>query len=435
MDLKTTNAMLSSGDIDAVGLFPHLDRLQDARYIFKTEFGLDTLPIEPGILLIRGARQYGKSTWLEQQLRNTIVEFGPGSAFYLNGDDIADHNALEVAIDDLITAYRKDAPVRRLFIDEITSVENWETTLKRMADKGKFARILVVTTGSKATDLRRGAERLPGRKGKLARSNYLFAPISFKEFHRVCGSKLGKKALLTYLISGGSPIACAELTIHGYIPEYVIELVRDWIEGEIARSGRNRSSLVNIMSVLHRLGSSPVGQAKLAREAALANNTIAQGYIEILNDLACVIPSYPWDQHRKILILRKPCKYQFTNLLAAIAYHPARIRSVADFLSLGEREQGIWYEWLIAQEILRLEAIKGTRLLDPLSFWQNSENEIDFVVNSEQFIEVKRGKCSPHEFSWFPRQFPGEQLAVVSSSQFETDFVQGILFEDFLTRT
>lgn len=432
MDIETINQKLSQGEIDIPKMFPHLVRLKEAAYIFKIDFGLTELPTEPGILLIRGARQYGKSTWLEQQILDTIKQFGAGTAYYLNGENIPNTDTLEKEIDRLIAAFTKDAPIQRIFIDEITAIPKWEVTLKIMADRGKLANVLIITTGSKATDLRRGAEKLPGRKGKLSRTTYLFTPLSYREFQKVCGKTLRSKTLVTYLLSGGSPIACSELASKGMIPEFVIELVRDWIDGEVAASGRSRSALFNIMSTLFRLGGTPVGQAKLAREAGLANNTVAQGYIEILNDLGCVIPGYPWDQHRKLMILRKPCKYHLTNLLAGIAYHPARIRTPDDFLALPETTQGLWYEWLIAQELLRRQAIRGDEILAPLAFWQNKKHEIDFVDSFDDFIEVKRGNCSPLEFSWFTHQFPHKQLTVVSPTAFKTSHVQGVSFEDFL---
>lgn len=433
MDINTINIKLSQGEIDHRGVFPHLERLKSMSYVFDIDFGLQELPIEPGILLIRGARQYGKSTWLEQQIYNTIQQFGAGTAYYLNGENIPGENALENELENVIAAFSKQASVRRVFIDEITAIPRWEIVLKRMVDRGKLSRVLVVTTGSKATDLRRGAERLPGRKGKLARTTYLFTPVSYREFQKKCGKDLQSKALLVYLLSGGSPIACSELAATGIIPEYVIELVRDWIEGEVAASGRTRSSLFNIMTVLFHLGGSPVGQAKLAREAGLANNTVASGYVEILSDLGCIVPAYPWDADRKLLILRKPCKYHLTNLLAAVTYHSAQIRCLDDFLLLPEKAQGVWYEWLVAQELLRRSAIKGKEILAPLSFWQGKEHEIDFVESPDHFVEVKRGKCSAVEFGWFPRQFPKKRLTVINSATFETEKIRGITMEDFLS--
>ncbi len=336
MDITTMNEILARGELDTPGLFPRLAQLQASPSIFKMDFGLKTLPLEPGILLIRGARQYGKSTWLKQQLYH------------------------------------------------------------------------------------------------LARTNYLFTPVSYREFHRVCYEHLQEKTLISYLLSGGSPIACTEIATQGIIPEYIIQLVRDWVDGEIAATGRSRSALLNIMEVIFRFAGTPVGQLKLAREAGLANNSAAHAYIEILNDLGCVVPAYPWDQHRKNLILRKPCKYQITNVLSALAYHPQRIRSIEDFLTLPEKTQGLWYEWLIAQELQRRAALQGEALLAPLAFGQNKEHEIDFVVADHEFIEVKRGKSTALHFGWFTHQFPGEQLTVINSQVFATSSIQGIMMEDFL---
>jgi len=432
MDIATINSKLYDGDIDVPGLFPHLDNLKKENLIFDIDFGLTELPTEPGIILIRGARQYGKSTWLESQLHSTIKKNGPGCAYYLNGEYIVDANQLELEINNLINIYKKATPLRYLFIDEITAIPNWETALKRTADQGILANVLIVTTGSKATDLRRGAEKLPGRKGKLNRTSYLFTPVSYSAFYRRCKNIFKSNTVIAYLLSGGSPIACSELAKNGTIPEYVIELTRDWIEGEIAASGRNRSSLMNVMNVIFRFGGSAVGQAKLAREAGLANNTVAAGYIEILNDLGCVIPTFPWDESRKILILRKECKYHFTNLLAALSYYPGHIRNINDFNSLIKTEQAKWFEWLIAQEITRRLAIKGVSILEPLAFWQNKNHEIDFVDREQHYIEVKAGKCSPLEFSWFTNQFKNKTLSIISTKSFETNQLKGLTLEDFL---
>jgi len=432
MDIETINHHLSLGEIDIKGLFPHLDALQDLPFTFTIDFGLKELPQEPGILLVRGARQYGKSTWLETQIYETIKQFGPGTAYYVNGDYIADNEQLEQILMALLSSFASVSKVRRIFIDEITAIPLWEQALKRLADRGDLKHILVVTTGSKARDLRRGAERLPGRKGKLARTTYLFTPISYKEFKRVCGKKLQEKCLLAYLLSGGSPIACTELVQHGTIPEYVIELVRDWVEGEIAASGRVRTSMLNIMSVLFRLGCTPIGQSLLAREAGLANNTVAAGYMELFNDLACILPAFAWDQDRNIGILRKPCKFHFTNILVAIAYHPARIRSIDDFLALSTHDQAMFYEWAVAQELVRRKAVVGQEALDPLYFWKNSKHELDFVEAPKEYIEVKRGQSSPLEFAWVNKQLPKSSVQVVCTTAFQTETVTGVTLEEFL---
>jgi predicted AAA+ superfamily ATPase len=89
---------------------------------FRYSFGLDELPAEPGIILIRGPRQFGKSTWLELELRRTLEGYGPGSAYFLNGDEITDADELEARLLDLLPLFASDVGVRRIFIDEVSAV-------------------------------------------------------------------------------------------------------------------------------------------------------------------------------------------------------------------------------------------------------------------------------------------------------------------------
>jgi uncharacterized protein len=432
MDTQSINELLLRGDLDAPGLFPHLEELSGQPFVFPVDFGLVELPREPGLLLIRGARQYGKSTWLESQLKGTLREHGAGTAFYLNGDELASADALHDAIELLIPLYAKGAMVRRLFIDEITAIPNWERSLKRLIDRGALRRVLVVTTGSKATDLRRGAERLPGRKGRLARTSYLFTPISYASFKRVAGDALGDRALTAYLLSGGCPLAASELASSGRLPEFVVSMVRDWILGECALSGRSRQALLAVLDVLLTRGASALGQARLAREAGLSNNTVAAGYIELLSDLMCVGVAHPWDPSTRRRVLRRPAKFPFINLLAAVAWDPTRPRALADFEAWPPDKQGVWLEWLVAQELWRRAAIRGDEVPEGLTFWASKEREIDFVVSPDRFIEVKRGRTSALEHAWFAKVFPRGELVLVGRDRFETERIRGVSLEDFL---
>ena len=433
MNAFDINTALSKGDFKAPGVLPKLEELKEQPFIMRTEFGLDHLPQLPGVILIRGARQYGKSTWLQQQIKETITDYGAGSAFYLNGDEMRDANTLVARIRSICGMYNAKAPLRRLFIDEITAINNWQRGLKLLLDAGELKNILVVTTGSKAVDIRHGTERLPGRKGKLERSNYVFTPVSFSEFKRTCKKRIPAAHILpSYLISGGSPCACISLATKGHLPQYIIEMVRDWIYGEVALSKRSRSMMGGVMECIERFAGTPVGQAKLAREAGLANNTVANGYIELLSDLMCVSSAYFWDSSRKRHNRRKPCKYHMTNLLVAVTWSYAGIRSPEDFISLEPEKQGAWLEWMVAQELWRRAVIRGDEFPEKMSFWQSGNHELDFVLTPDSFIEVKRGKTSPMEFNWFPNVFPNGHLTVISESRFETDRISGITITDFL---
>ena len=88
MNVAERNSLYLKGIVEADGLFPHLEN-PPACGFFDWDFGLNELPQAPGVIVSRGPRQFGKSTWLEQQLRETVRNFGPGSALFLNGDYIA----------------------------------------------------------------------------------------------------------------------------------------------------------------------------------------------------------------------------------------------------------------------------------------------------------------------------------------------------------
>jgi predicted AAA+ superfamily ATPase len=433
VNVDGVNQALGAGNLDAPGLFPRLESLRDAAAVFRVEMGLAALPAEPGVLLIRGSRQYGKSTWLEAAIRDTVRKHGPGTAFFLDGDYLRDADHLAAEVSRLASAFRSDAPVRRLFIDEITAVGEWERGLKRVLDRGELKRVLVITTGSRATDLRRGFERLPGRKGKLARTSYLFPPISYAEFRRVGGDSLGPQRLSAYLLSGGSPVALGELIRNRRIPEWTIDSVRDWIHGECARTGRPRRSLVAVMEQLHRHAGTVVGQTKLSRDAGLANNTVAAGWIEMLADLLCVGTSAGWDADKRTEVARKPAKYPFVNLLAATAWSPDGPRSADDFDRLPAPRQAAWHEWAVAQELFRRAAIRGDPEPERIPYWHGGDYEIDVVAAPDAFVEVKRGQASAVDFAWFPKAIPKAHLTVVCSTPFTADRIRGVTLESFLS--
>ena len=98
------------------------------------------------------------------------------------------------------------------------------------------------------------------------------------------------------------------------MPEYFFEIIRDWIIGELVRSGRSRQFLLALLRTLFVQGGSRTGYLKLARESGLANNTIAAEYVEQLSDLLAVVPSHQWDADKGVPLQRKPAKFHFINL-------------------------------------------------------------------------------------------------------------------------
>ncbi|PWU12620.1 MAG: ATPase [Bdellovibrio sp.] len=431
MDVKQKNELLLRGHLEKPGLFPQIEALADLPVQFEPDFGLEKLPKEPGLILIRGARQMGKSTWMELQLKKAILENGAGSSFYLNGDELLDSQRLYEEIKALLPLFKKGVAAR-LFIDEITAIPNWENAVKRLHDEGETRHILLVTTGSMAVDLRRGHERLPGRKGRLARSKYLFLPIPYAQFERLCRSHFGGETLAAYLLCGGSPLAANELIQERRIPEFVIELTRDWIFGECSLQGRSRNLLNWICQQLLVRGETPVPLAKLARESGAANNSVVQGYVDLMADLLCLTIAHPIDGSTGRPIPRKAFKYHWIHLLAATSFHPMRPRTLTDFQEFTASEQARWFEWAVAQKLWCQAARAGVDSPETQFFLSTRDHELDFRVDSRHWIEVKRGQSGPTEFSWFTKAFPKSQLKIICSTPFSAGAMTGLLLEDFL---
>ncbi len=431
MNVVERNILYNKGIFQGEGLFPHLEQAPSTGF-FSWDFGLSELPREPGIIVIRGPRQYGKSTWLEYQLRETIRQFGPGTAFFLNGDYIAGPDELEREIESLLGHFQARAAVRRLFIDEITAVAGWQKAIKRLADSGALRKALLITTGSKASDIQREAELLPGRKGKLARTIYLFVQLPYKIFYERAFPTLGAQTLYAYLIAGGSPPACAAVLETGSVPEYVFQTTAEWIYGECALAGRSRPMLLRLLEQIMRRGTSPVAQTTLAAESGMANNTVAHGYLDLLSDLLVLGTSEPWDPGRSVRVSRKASKYPFVNLLAANTWSTKRYTTPASLEKSDGEEKGVWWEWAVAAELFRRAAKEGNATPLQSLFWRSDKHEIDFVRRGKPWIEVKSGRASALEFDWFTRTFSREKLLVICADRFEGKAVRGVTLEDFL---
>jgi len=75
---------------------------------------------------------------------------------------------------------RRDATEIYLFLDEVTSIENWNQELKFLADQGVTRKGVILATGSSAMKLKERGELLPGRG--LEGNEYYIKSLSFRDF-------------------------------------------------------------------------------------------------------------------------------------------------------------------------------------------------------------------------------------------------------------
>jgi len=149
-----------------------------ARPVFFKRKGIELN--KGSIYVLRGPRQVGKTTYVKDLITELIVKgVNPDNILYLSSDFFVSRRELRNAI-----AYFMDKNIDAndlyVFIDEITSVKDWNLELKHLSDLGITKKSRIVATGSSASALRKKGELLPGRG--LEGNEYHLRPLSFREF-------------------------------------------------------------------------------------------------------------------------------------------------------------------------------------------------------------------------------------------------------------
>jgi len=146
-----------------------------------------------------------------------------------------------------------------------------------------------------------------------------------------------------------------------------------------------------------------------------------------------LIPAFPFDISKNLSMFRKPCKYQFVNLLTALTWHPKKPRTIHE-LKGWSNELGALFEWTVSQEIWRQLCIhQSDELPEYLDFWQSADHEIDFIFPDKNlYLEVKVGENHATNFIWFLKTIKHAPLTVIGKNRFDTEGIKGITLEDFL---
>ncbi|HJX50299.1 MAG TPA: AAA family ATPase, partial [Candidatus Nanoarchaeia archaeon] len=159
------------------------------------------------IIFLTGLRRIGKTTILMQTIRQLLTnKTKPEDILFIRLDSF---NLLENSIHQLVEEYRKIykksvSDFFYLFLDEVTSRDNFEQELKSLYDNEN---IKVICSSSIATLMRDKKALLTGRTRTIE-----VMPLNFQEFLQFRGAKISKadKAKLEsyfkdYLKIGGVP--------------------------------------------------------------------------------------------------------------------------------------------------------------------------------------------------------------------------------------
>jgi uncharacterized protein len=367
---------------------------------------LDGLPISLGNAhTVRGPRQAGKTT-LAKRLIQRLLERGESRVLYFSFDLHQQPEALYDVVRRAKILHPDPGGPWYLFLDEVTSVPQWQRGIKVAWDQGLTREDFVLLTGSSAHDLESGAEQLPGRRGNG--SDFLHLPMSFRDF---CGQVEGitlpaetsdiegfvgregrqlarrlnllapdlHRSFRTYLAVGGFPAAIRDYrsaSDHRPQPQ-AVRMLWAAIAGDIARSGRDQTAAVKLLEEVAVALGNPLKWDGAARAMGMASNHTAREYVEFLSETFSLLTVFFWDLSGGTLQPSKQRKVYYIDSLLA---------EIAPLLLPGSRrppEDGI-VENTVAVALFRSAAHTLTQagpVPGAIGYWRSSNNrEIDFVV-------------------------------------------------------
>jgi len=284
----------------------HLSEWSSQRYRWIPRW-IDHLSLKPFSLnFVYGTRQTGKTTGLKLLIKRMIEErhVSPLSIFYLDLDLIASFQEFRSLVQDLLREKKRRGLPAYIFLDEVSSVEEWWRVIKFYIDSGEFAGDVITVSGSSTVGLLKAPEMFPGRTGEGSRA--LVLPLAFHEYVEATGWKkedlmFDRDRLLNlfqeYKRKGGFP-----KSINGH--KDAEEALLRGIVSEIYRHHKSiRISQDIIHSILQRIPSA-LSYNSIATDIGISHNTVRE-YMEFLEDIFILATAYVKDNTNRVLRRRE----------------------------------------------------------------------------------------------------------------------------------
>lgn len=401
------------------------------------------------IYSLRGPRQVGKTTLLKLEAKRLLAAAVPRWNVMYYSFDLGGSPADVVGVlDEYSARVGKAAEGRRfVFLDEISSVRDWQKALKLLKDMGRLEGHTVVVSGSHSMDVRRGAESMPGRRGTTTNDDPLdkvLRPMSFGEFVRARDGEIagrlsdlgladaaGRARLARDVASGSAGAVLADLSAYkadldghldaylkaGGMPAVVDEFQRTLrieratyeaylagAERDLARSGRNVSNISRLVPNILRSTGSGVSWSSLRRDTGIESPHTVEGCIEALDDTFALHVLYRYNSATDMPKFDSPKKLYLQDPFFfhahSGAYAPgdpfdASVERLAD-----TEKKAALVEQAVADHAIRLAfalapSKVGFRKAYAVFYWTgggNAKREVDLVVRDSKSlvpIEVK----------------------------------------------
>ncbi|MBI5046782.1 ATP-binding protein [Candidatus Micrarchaeota archaeon] len=371
----------------------------------------ETLPYK----IILGPRQVGKTTKLKLSIRDLIYQksIDPRSILYFSCEPLSGKKEL---IDLLVTFDQFTPNKKYLFLDELTSVKDWEQALKFFLDSPLKENKILVATGSNALFLKHGTERMPGRNLSIE----FDLPFTFREYLMQFGSASLRKTLgqaklvfdsissstientskkllpflneinsafLVYTKTGGFLKSIYEYHETKKIQPSTYEIYVRWILGDLNSLGKNEQTFLGVMKGIVKNYSSASSYLSIAKETNIPSHTTVNDYLCMANDLLLTNTLNAVDLSKQSAVLRKEKKHYFTDPFLYSAFS-GYVQGVYKDYSEDSLEHLV--EGIVCEALSRL----GRRDVDHSHFlWYfRKRKETDFALKTDQGtvgIEVK----------------------------------------------
>lgn len=347
---------------------PHLVQLSKAPF----QRNLPRLSLSPGLFIVRGPRQIGKSSWLKLLLSNLCAQGLSEKVFFASCENLRDHLDLKQLLEEAKFA-------NTIFLDEVTFVKDWSRAIKHEIDRRLD--LCLVLTGSNSADLRKGADRMPGRF--RSGDEFFLLPMSFDEFvqARAQAGWIGDDwdrslELERFFRVGGFPLAVAEAGQAAKIPESAMKTYSRWLLGDALQMGKNELYFREVCSQVLSTSQSSLSLQKFAQRTQLGSHHTVADYLELLNDCFALTTLYAMNPDTGALHPKKDKKFYFRD---PIIYQVARDWSGEE---ISEKK---WNEMLA--EAMACEFLN--RRFQKFGYLRTPQGEIDFFSAKKWAIEIK----------------------------------------------
>lgn len=326
------------------------------------------------VIIIYGARQVGKTTLVQQILRNHQNK----RTLYLNGDEFDIRQRLQPTNYDKLRSFVGEPDI--LVIDEAQRIENIGLTLKILFDNNPAMQI--IATGSSSFDLANKInEPLTGRS-----IEFILYPLSIAETaHHGIQAERYRDDILLY---GSYP---AILSAAGQQRKILLStltnqyLYKDIITLEDIRKPAVIHKLLQLLA--YQVGSE-VSLQELANSLDISKHTVER-YLDLLQKAFVIVSLGAYNRNLRNEVA-KSRKIYFYDL-------GVRNALINNFNSLDVRPDvgALWENFLIIE---RMKHNHYHQILGNCYFWRNySQQEIDFV-------EDRDGNLYAFEFKWKERK-------------------------------